>query len=213
MTVTGYNGIDFIICHLVMAEKLKYKESSEPFTERLRNSLRSLSEGISVSQALKSRNLKVSPERRHKVRNMLERWGRLIWTEYHLWWTLGTTDITRGIDCSHFVAYSMWLSDWKRENTWTLDAKYKKNEVKMSEAKPGDLLMWPWHYDRDVGRQIGHVEIVIWKTFDGKLVTLWASWLSSEWNKYSADGKKLPKHNCVWYAVRTPKAWMRILRA
>jgi hypothetical protein len=53
------------------------------------------------------------------------------------------------------------LSDWKRENTWTLDAKYKKNEVKMSEAKPGDLLMWPWHYDRDVGRQIGHVEIVI----------------------------------------------------
>jgi hypothetical protein len=73
MTVTGYNGIDFIICPLVMAEKLKYKESSEPFTERLRNSLRSLSEGISVSQALKSRNLKVSPERRHKVRNMLER--------------------------------------------------------------------------------------------------------------------------------------------
>jgi hypothetical protein len=32
--------------------------------------------------------------------------------------------------------------------------------------------MWPWHYDPDVKREIGHVEIVIWKTLDGKLVTL-----------------------------------------
>ena len=107
----------------------------------------------------------------------------------------------------------MWLPEWQKENTWSLDAKYKENEVPINNAKPWDLLMWPWHYDPDVKREIGHVEMVIWKTQDWKLVTLWASWISNPINKYTADGKKLPKHNCVWYTVRESKEWMRILRA
>lgn len=189
------------------------KRPENPIIKTTKENLKSLNERIDINMALKTRELNVSPERKNKVKSMIEKWWKLIWTEYHLWWTLGNTDYTKGIDCSHFVAYSMWLPEWKKENTWSLDAKYKKNEVAMSDAKPWDLLMWPWHYDPDVKRDIWHVEIVIWKTSNGKLVTLWASWISNPINKYTAEGKKLPKHNCVWYTVREPKKWMRILRA
>ena len=189
------------------------KRPENPIIKTTKENLKSLNECIDINMALKTRELNVSPERKNKVKSMIEKWWKLIWTEYHLWWTLGNTDYTKGIDCSHFVAYSMWLPEWEKENTWSLDAKYKKNEVAMSDAKPWDLLMWPWHYDPDVKRDIWHVEIVIWKTSNGKLVTLWASWISNPINKYTAEGKKLPKHNCVWYTVREPKKWMRILRA
>jgi hypothetical protein len=73
--------------------------------------------------------------------------------------------------------------------------------------------MRPWHYDPDVKREIGHVELIIWKTGNGDFVTLWASWISNIINKYTLDGVKLPKHNCVWYTIRKLKEWMRILRA
>ena len=72
--------------------------------------------------------------------------------------------------------------------------------------------MWPRHYDSDVGREIWHVELAIWKTVDWKIVTLWASGLSRKWNKYDSNGIKLPKHNCVWFSVREVESWMKFLR-
>ena len=170
-----------------------------------------LNEPTTIKNALASREANISKERKEKVVNMIMRGNELVWTEYHLGWTL--EEDNKGIDCSHFVAYCMELPNWQKENTWKLDDKYRETEVPIEDAKPGDLLMWPWHYDPDVKREIGHVEIVIWKTLDGKLVTLWATWISNPINKYTAEGKKLPKHNCVWYTVREPKEWMRILRA
>lgn len=192
----------------------EYIKKPEDFViEKTRDDLNILNELVSINIALSTWETKVSPERKKIVESMIKKWEKLVWTEYHLWWTLGSTDRTKGIDCSHFVAYTMWLPDREHENTRSLDAKYKGNEVPMDDANPWDLLMWPWHYDPDVKRDIGHVEIVIWKTQDWKLVTLWASWISNPINKYTADGKKLPKHNCVWYTVRELKEWMRILRA
>ena len=170
-----------------------------------------LNEQTIVKNALTSREENIPNERKEKVYSMIKKGDELVWTEYHLWWTL--EEDNKGIDCSHFVAYCMWLPNWQKENTRTLDDKYKETEVSVEEAKPWDLLMRPWHYDPDVKREIGHVEIVIWKTLNGKLVTLWATWISNPINKYTAEGKKLPKHNCVWYTVREPKEWMRILRA
>ena len=170
-----------------------------------------LNEQIIVKNVLTSRESKVPNERKDKVISMIKKWEELIWTEYHLWWILWEDD-KRGIDCSHFVAYCIWLSNWQKENTWSLDAKYKNNEVSLSEATSWDLLMWPWHYDPDVKREIGHVEIIIWKTEDWNFVTLWASGLSRKWNKYTSDGEKLEKYNCVWFSVRNQEKWMRILR-
>ena len=189
------------------------KRPENPIIKMTKENLKNLNERVEINLALTTWKSNVPPERKNKVKSMIEKWEKLVGTEYHLWWTLGTTDYTKWIDCSHFVAYSMWLPEWQKENTWSLDAKYKKNEVPMKDAKPWDLLMWPWHYDPDVKREIGHVEMVIWRTQEWKLVTLWASWISNPINKYTADGKKLPKHNCVWYTVREPKDWMRILRA
>jgi hypothetical protein len=74
---------------------------------------------------------------------------------------LGITEREKGIDCSHFVAYCLDLPEWKRENTWSLDEKYRENEVDIQNTEPGDLLMRPWHYDPDVKREIGHVELII----------------------------------------------------
>lgn len=165
-----------------------------------------------INSAITTREAKVPKERNAHVYEIFQKWIQLIWTEYNLWWTLGIGN-ARGIDCSHFAAYCIWLSNWEKENTWSLDDKYKDTEVPMDDAEPWDLLMWPWHYDVDLKREIGHVEIVIWRTEDWKFVTLWASWLSRVWNKYTLDWKLLEKHNCVWFSVRNQEKWMRILRA
>lgn len=152
----------------------------------------------------------VPSDRIEKIDYFFERGFSLIWTEYVLWWTLwdGWKD---WIDCSHFVAYALWMSDWKMENTWKLDEKYRDFEVDLLKAIPWDLLMWPWHYDPDVKREIGHVEIIVWR-YDEWFITLWASWLSRKWNKYNLDGDKLSYYNCVWFSVRKFEPWMRVLR-
>ena len=192
-------------------DSLGEKEKKIPSFQEFNDKLKDLKEGAFVYYATKTWKVKVPQERLWKVSKIFDRWEGLIWTEYELWWVLWENG--GGIDCSHFVAYSLWLPTWQKENTRSLDNKYKKNEVKIDDAKPWDLLMWPWHYDSDVGRDIGHVEIVVWKTLDGKIVTLWASGLSRKWDKYSSDGKKLSKHNCVGFSIREKEDGMRILRA
>ncbi len=171
-----------------------------------------LNESDSINQALQNRKSNVPEERLSKVSEIMQKWEALVWVDYKLWWKLGEW-WKEWIDCSHFVAYSLWLESWQKENTWSLDKKYKQDEVGIDDAKPWDLLMWPWHYDNNLGREIGHVEIVIWKTVDGKIVTLWASWLGRKWDKYSSDGKKLSKNNCVGFSVREKEEGMKILRA
>lgn len=188
------------------------KESNSSFFQMLKVDSSGLDDSTVINHAIKTWKNQVSRERLEEVSKIFDKWVGLIWTEYKLWWLLWENGKT-WIDCSHFVAYCLWMQDWQRENTWSLDSKYNGNEVKMSRMQPWDLLMRPWHYDPDVKREIGHVEIVIWKTKDNKIITLGASWLSRKWDKYTVDGKKLSKHNCVWFSVREQEPWMKILRA
>ena len=192
-------------------DSFEKKEREFPIFKDLSNRLKGLKDSVVIKHATKTWKDEVPQERLEKVSKMFDKWIGLIWTEYNLWWTLWKNQ-ARGIDCSHFVAYSLWLPSWKTENTWSLNNKYK-NEVKMDEAKPWDLLMWPWHYDPDVKREIGHVEIIVWRTAEGKIITLWASGESREWDKYTVNGEKLPRHNCVGFSIREKEDGMKILRA
>ena len=194
-----------------MENKGEIREEQHSFYDGIREDYKIFWEGVDITIAVNTLKSNLPPERFEKISRIIDRWESLIWTEYNLGWTLWKGR-QKGIDCSHFVAYSLWLPQWEKENTWSLDKKYWKNEVKIEDAMPGDLLMWPWHYDEDVGRKIWHVEIVIGKTADAKIITLWASGLSRKWDKYSQDGSKLSQYNCVGFAVREVENWMKILR-
>lgn len=160
----------------------------------------------------------VSVDRIDFVSMILQRWLSLIWTEYVLWWSLWKWG-RNGIDCSHFVAYCLWLSNWEMENTRKLDTKYKDNQISLKDAEVGDLLMRPWHYDPSIWREIWHVELFIGYQ-DYRIVTLWATWKDRKIVKYWPEWEVLDHYNCVWFSIRTIEQeegifgkWMRLLRA